>query len=273
MEFKPRQADTTVNVSRRHPLADAATLIAGVGGLIVMLVVAFVLLSDKIVARISVETEMRWFGGLSATPFDSDPRYDEEADAARDLLMRLAGHWGSEVDFRLSVIDDPLPNAFAVPGGQIVVTRGLIDSVKSENELAFVLAHELGHFHNRDHLRQIGRGAAVALILGVFNTGSTFGFNVADLTLRRFGREQESDADAFALALVQAEYGHIGESTRFFRRIETRYGPGSQVVSYLETHPLPGNRAEQLEALARERNWQTAGPLTPWPFPANHPQD
>ena len=146
------------------------------------------------------------------------------------------------------------------------VTRGLIDGVESENELAFVLAHELGHFHNRDHLRGLGRSAAISLVIGTITSGGSggFGFGVADLALRAFGREQESDADQFGLELVHAEYEHVAEAWRFFERIETRYGRGNALVNYLETHPLPGDRVEELRQYAKARGWPVEGATTPW---------
>ena len=65
MKFEPRTVDDSVNVSKRHPLADAATLALGVGGALLALTAVLAFFADTLVARISVETEMRWFGKLS----------------------------------------------------------------------------------------------------------------------------------------------------------------------------------------------------------------
>lgn len=268
MKFEPRSADESVNVTARHPLADAATLALGLGAALIVLTALLALFADALVARISIKTELRWFGNmlpaelmLQGTESDSD-----EARAATALMQRLAAHWDSDYEFRLAISDESAPNALAFPGGLIVVTRGLLDGVESENELAFVLAHELGHFRNRDHLRGLGRSAAIGLVIGTLTSGGSggFGFGVADLALRGFGREQESDADRFALEIMFAEYGHVGESWRFFERIEQRYGSGSAMLNYLETHPLPNNRLDALRDYARERGWPTTGTLAPW---------
>jgi Zn-dependent protease with chaperone function len=55
-------------------------------------------------------------------------------------------------------------NAMAVPGGKMVVFSGLLDSLSSTNGLMFVLAHEVGHFKNRDHLRLMGRGIVLSIL-------------------------------------------------------------------------------------------------------------
>jgi Zn-dependent protease with chaperone function len=77
-----------------------------------------------------------------------------------------------DMQYKIHIIPDPRINAMALPGGNIVVFSALIKETGSENELAFVLAHELGHFANRDHLRGLGRRlllltASAALILKI----------------------------------------------------------------------------------------------------------
>ena len=108
-------------------------------------------------------------------------------------------------------MDGEGPNALAFPGGLIVLTTGLLDGLGSENELALVLGHELGHYAGRDHLEGLGRGLALAFTLGIFGageSGSAAGLAAlaAQLAARGHDREQETLADAFGLALEQAEY-------------------------------------------------------------------
>ena len=119
--------------------------------------------------------------------------------------------------------DNPTANAMALPGGNIVVYTGLLDRVASENELAFVLAHELGHYAHRDHLRGMGRALVFAVIAGLLfgpdsGTGSLLA-GALGLTELSFSRRQETRADAFAVAALHCAYGHVGGSTDFFDRI------------------------------------------------------
>ena len=152
----------------------------------------------------------------------------------------------------------------ALPGGLIVVTQGLLDQVESENELAFVLGHELGHYRNRDHIRALGRGIVFSLFFSVA-TGSDaahLGLKVSDLALRGFSRKQESRADEFALALVYTQYGHVNEAWRLFERWDVDDNPLLDLVTYLSTHPQAGDRVESLEALAIKEGWPLQGRVT-----------
>jgi predicted Zn-dependent protease len=157
----------------------------------------------------------------------------------------------------------------AFPGGLIFVTSGLLDQAESENELAFVLAHELGHFRNRDHLRGIGRGVAFALVVGALGLGGSGGAAQlaaasGGLATRGFDRDQERDADRFGLEVVQAEYGHVAGAWDFFERLPE---PGSvvekQIVHYLAIHPLSEDRIDALRELARDRGWSQTESTVP----------
>ena len=166
-------------------------------------------------------------------------------------------------------MEEQAPNAFAVPGGMVYLTRGLLESFESENELAFVLGHELGHFRNRDHLRGLGRGLVVSLTLSALVGGSaaeSLPQVVTAITESGFAREQEREADAFGIALVQAEYGHVAGTDGFFRRLpDATAGIGDEFASYLATHPVSEARIEALRNLARENSWAVTGELTPLP--------
>jgi len=158
------------------------------------------------------------------------------------------------------------------------VTSGLLAQVASENELALVLGHELGHYRARDHLRGLGRGLATSLVLGALGSSGELvaglGAFAGGVAQRGFDRRQESAADAFGLALVQAEYGHVAGAGDFFARLsrdqEPRGAPnaGRRLAGYFDTHPMHENRAAALAAEAAAHGWPTEGRLTPWPTPA-----
>ncbi len=173
--------------------------------------------------------------------------------------------------FDVGVIEEPDPNALALPGGRILVTRGLLLNARSENELAFVLGHELGHFRNRDHLRSLGRGLVTGLLTSALGAATGLGGSnplglAQGFAERGFGRSQERDADAFALGLVYALYGHVAGADDFFERLtadSSRRGVG-RLGRWLSTHPLSQDRIASLQRLAQERGWRAEGKLTPW---------
>jgi Zn-dependent protease with chaperone function len=198
------------------------------------------------------------------------------------------------------VVDDPSPNAFALPGGWIIVTTGLLDRIRTENELAFVLGHELGHFRNRDHLRGLGRGVAWGIVSATLGLGdgaaSTLARVAGGLSNRHFDRDQESDADEVGLELLEAEYGHVGGATAVFTTVLAEEGdrdgqdgpegspsdgapPDAEreddsldhavdvVAGWLSTHPANADRTARLARWAADRGYAAEGESTAWPWP------
>jgi len=113
-------------------------------------------------------------------------------------------------------------------------------------------------------LRALGRGIVLALFFSVATGSDVSGLSikVTDIALRGFSREQESDADEFALALVYTHYGHVDEAWRLFERWEEREDSILDVVSYLSTHPATDDRIEELEEQAVRERWPGEGPVT-----------
>lgn len=175
-----------------------------------------------------------------------------------DLGTRLAAaSERPQLPWSFAVVDDPTPNAFALPGGPIFVTRGLLSLMGSEAQLATVLGHEIGHVTARHHVTRLSRAQLAQLGLGVggvlFPDLQQLG-NLASAGLQlvflSHGRDAERQADdlGFAYALQGGfdvrEMGLVFESLqRFGDRAEQ-----SPVPSWLLTHPAPAERIEAVEA-------------------------
>ncbi len=266
MEFKSRLPRDGVNISREHPLKEATVLVIGLGLVFALIFAGLLWFVDIVVALIPPKAEARVFDNWVMDELDIIFE-GEEVEEVQALLDRVAGHWPeSPYTFRVAVLPQKDPNAMALPGGLILVTRGLLREVETENGLAFVLGHELGHYRHRDHLRGMGRGMVLSMGVGIIAPSASsinFGDFVASLTARSFGREDEHRADRFGLELVHAEFGHVAESWSLFETLhETKQGT-SRTIAYLSTHPADTNRIALLLALADERGWPTEGTVTP----------
>lgn len=284
MRFDDQLPDDQVNFSREHPLRDAALLALGVIGLCVVIVFVIAGAINLAVPLIPPSLEARVF---SLIDLDEDLSGGEEPDDqalyVQALVDDLAAHWDDlPYPLRVLIVDDEVPNAFAVPGGYILVTEGLLDSVESETELAFVLGHEIGHFQQRDHLRGLGRGLAVSLVTYGFDFGGARGalslvqgaMGIAD---RHFDRDQESGADLVGLDLVWRQYGHVAGATDFFAEPDEASkpddpsadwkGPDRRLEGYFSTHPLDRDRALTLDRLADERGWSRSQAPPPLDLP------
>jgi len=267
MKFEPRTPRDDVNLSPTHPLREASELVLGVSALFALALALIAWSVDIVVALVPPEAEARVFGSLwndNAAPgaAGSDA---EELERAQEILERLAVHWPEAAyDFRVREMRSPHVNAAAMPGGVILVTSGLLEKVRAEQELAFVLGHELGHFQGRHHLRRLGRGFAwslgLAVLLGSGAPTPDLGHLAAGLTARGFDREQEGEADAFGLELVHAEYGTVGSSLDFFERLDEDGFLAEELAAYLSTHPASSERIADLRQLARDRGWLLGDP-------------
>ncbi|MBT8092627.1 MAG: M48 family metallopeptidase [Gammaproteobacteria bacterium] len=261
----PKKIREGINVSDVHPLADASALIVGLTAIAVAIALALIFLIEVALYFVPTETEARLFSSWLPEDLTAISPVDDRLYESQQLLDRLTEHWAeAPFVFRVEVEDSDAANAMALPGGLIIVTRGLLDDVDSENELAFVLGHELGHYKNRDHLRALGRGIVLALFFRVItgNDVAGIGINVADITLRSFSRKQESRADEFALAVVNAEYGHVEEAWRLFQRWDSEGTSFDGGIPYLSTHPRPGDRVLSMQELADREGWSRQGAVT-----------
>ncbi|MGI9248968.1 MAG: M48 family metallopeptidase [Woeseiaceae bacterium] len=260
---KPREG---INVSDVHPLVEAGTLVVGLTAIFILIALALIFIIEVALYFVPAETEAELFSDWMPEDLVTVSPADERLYQTQLLVDRLARRWSeSPYEFRVEIDDSEVANAMALPGGLIIVTQGLLDQVESENELAFVLGHELGHFRNRDHLRALGRGIVISLFFAVItgNDVAGLGIKATDITLRGFSREQESRADEFGLAIVHSEYGHVNQASRLFERWDEADESTLAIVTYLSTHPQPGDRVEELQVIANRDGWETDGQVSP----------
>lgn len=154
-------------------------------------------------------------------------------------------------------VDDPSPNAFALPGGYIFVTRGLLDLMNNEAELAAVVGHEIGHVTARHSVQQMSQQQLAQLALGVGSiispTVAQFG-NVASqglgLLFLKYGRDDERQADdlGFRYALTQGyDVRYMDDVFRSLQRLGEA-SKESPLPSWLATHPGEAERIQTIEA-------------------------
>lgn len=172
--------------------------------------------------------------------------------AALDTLTaRLGTATGSRRPFKIVVVDWGLVNAFAAPGEQIVLTRGLIEKAQGADEVSGVIAHEMGHgleMHPEAGIvRAIGMSAAVELMLG--GSGGTLANIGLVLAQLSYTRSAEREADAHAIRILRESEIGLGGLAEFFRRIAREEDGGKKpaggggAFDVLRTHPQSTERA------------------------------
>lgn len=278
MKYTPKEITEEVNVTNVHPLVNFAYLLGTVVAFTAVVYLSLGIAADFLVPRISSKTEKQ-IGDLLAPAVTAqlnarEIKDDNRIEYIEDLIASLQGEEGdAKIPVKVHLVDSKIPNAAALAGGHIFVTTGFLKSVKSENELVFVLAHELGHLKAKDSLKGLGRSLPLMLILTIVNFGTsgtsgtpTIINATVNLTAMNYSRDQEYAADVYGLSAAIARYGHGGNSLGFFEKMakkEKQTGLENDVSEYFLTHPLTQKRIDTLKELAAENGWSMVGEITP----------
>lgn len=254
-----------VNAPRGTGLSEFARLVVGLVAVVVLLTAGLALGARWLAPLIPFQ----WERAL-VTSFEPEQTLDNrQAQRALDQLGdALASEAdlpdGMALDFHLVPADQP--NAFATLGGQIMVTRGLLDHVESENGLAMVLAHEIVHIRERHPIKSMSRGAVISLALVAISgaTGERAINQVLGsaglMTALSFNRAMERAADTGAIEILRRHYGHTRGAAEFFESMAAEEGSAAW-TELLRTHPRSEERLRKLTAQRRKGG----GELTPLP--------
>lgn len=258
MKFIPKEIPGNLNVSPTSPVKDFFELILKMLGIFLAVYILLGFAVDYIAPRIPEDTELK-LGALFIKKY-AHPSDIETEERVQSILNKILPHAQNLPAFlyQIHIIQTKEINAAAFPGGHIIVFSGLLQEMRSENELAMVLAHELGHFAHRDHLRGLGRGL-VFLVLSTFLSGtdssaSKFIANSISKAEMRFSQEQESAADTFALELLNKTYGHIAGATDFLEKM-SRKDTLPRFLSIFASHPYTKRRITRLKNAIQEKGY------------------
>ncbi len=183
-----------------------------------------------------------------------------EAEDGVAALDRLTARLGGDRDFRqavsVSVLDHELINAFALPGGYVVLFRGLIEAAEGPDEVAAVLAHEIGHVISRDPtrnaLRSAGSIGVLGLLFGDFAGGAVVLFLAERLISAQYSQAAEAAADRFAHEVLEQANISPSALADMFERMREKHGDHDGVAAHFLSHPALSERIEAARAITRE---------------------
>ena len=185
--------------------------------------------------------------------------------AVQDMIQRMTAKIpNNPYTFQVSVVQSPVVNAFALPGGYVVVFTGLMKKAESGEEVAGVLSHELNHVLQRHGMERIVRTMGLAAVVsvlvgdqqGLIGLARQLGMELATL---KFGREQETEADVTGIRLLHDARIAPDGMIRFFERLSEK---DKERVELFSTHPMSAARAERLKAELAALPKQTPEPFT-----------
>ena len=253
-----------INAPDRHrPLRDffvQGTLALGVFALCLLVLSA-------VAGLLAPRLPFSWEHRAAARFWSPVPASPEEA-ALNELAARVAHAMGLPADMPIVIHywpDDCTINAAATLGGHIVVYRGLLRQMESEDELAALLAHEIAHVQHRDVARGVLRGIAAALLLAGVDSVSPVFSGATSLATLSFSREQERQADAAAARATAALYGHTGGAIALFSRLREIPGAQAQGLELARSHPDFPRRLQTVRTQSRQLGAPETGTLTPLP--------
>lgn len=223
------------------------------------------LMSESQEIQMGRESDPEIVASMGLYPDEDLQRYVEE------IGLRLAARSERpDLPWTFRVLDDPVINAFALPGGFIYVTRGILAYMDSEAELAGVLGHEIGHVTARHSVNQISRAQVAQLGLGVgmilapeLQRFEGLASTSLGLLFLKFGRDDERQADQLGVRYM----GRLGYDPAQLSGVMAMLGrvssggEGQAVPEWLSTHPDPANREEAILHMADTAHVEAEPPL------------
>ena len=184
-------------------------------------------------------------------------------DAVQSYVAGLGKEMAAKTErpnlpWEFHVVDDASVNAFALPGGFIYVTRGLMTSINDEAELATVVGHEIGHVTNRHSVQQISKAQVAQLGLGI---GSILSSDIAkfgqlasaglSVLFLKYSRDAENQADQAGFRYALMDNYDVREMANVMTTLDriSQTSGGGKLPEWLATHPDPGNRVKHIQQM------------------------
>ncbi len=259
MQYTNPEIPEGINTSESHPLKEFFIL---TGGVIAIVVISFYLLivtvdffADKIPfaweQSIPVES-------LLETDTTDAPPYLERL--TRQVVADMALPEGMQVT--LHYVNSDTVNAFATLGGHMVLHRGLLEKLRSEDELVMVIAHEIAHLKYRHPISAASHSLLAMMVLSLFTSSADDVLNrlmgtTGLITLMKFSRDYEHHADAAAVDVLLRRYGHAQGAVALFDVFKAEHGD-AEPVEFLNTHPLTERRIQRALSLAQKQSGLSA---------------
>lgn len=269
LEYSNPEIPEGINTSKTHPLKEFLWLTGGVMATIFVLVLVLMLFADVLTSYIPFSVEQK----ISLPKVEANAETGPLPDYLQSMADRIARAEDLPEDMKITVhyLDDDTVNAFATLGGHVFFFRGLLEKLPSENALAMLMAHEIAHIKHRHPIRSLGRGVIAGLALSIISTAAgniiieRFLGSAGYLTILKYNRDMESQADETAIQAVKSIYGHLGGADELFKILQQEAGRLEPPV-FFSTHPLTEDRLYEIKIHTSQHSAQADSDITPLPL-------
>ena len=186
-------------------------------------------------------------------PVSKNMEYTQALDRCGNAIKSVAGQ--DDFAWEFTVLDSEIKNAFCLPGGKVAVYSGIMDDMNNEAELAFVVAHEIGHAiarHGGEKMtRSILQSVGAVLVSSIFDNeliDAVYGTGTELGVMLPYSRSNESEADAIGLILMARAGYDPSASYTFWKRFTNNGEGSSKLETILSTHPCDSDRIAAMEA-------------------------
>ncbi|HET6244506.1 MAG: M48 family metallopeptidase [Bacteroidetes bacterium] len=196
----------------------------------------------------------------------SNPGLDSAMNIISKILTSKIGN--TDYEYKIKVIENETINAFTLPGGNIFIYSGLIEFSDHPEELAAVLAHEIGHVEKRHVVNKLIKELGLTLLFSVLAGGD----NILTQEIGRtamssvFDRKQEEEADLFALELLEKARINPKVMAIFFRRMNDKLGNYNENLEILASHPNNNSRIKSALEYQTKDNFKSQKLNLNWEF-------
>jgi Zn-dependent protease with chaperone function len=221
--------------------------LAGAAALAALFWFGLPLISKPLAAAIPAEVEARIGAAIGDVLIGSEEvcENSEGEEALETLVDRVLGGVDGPVDVSVEVVDSPMVNAIALPGGRIVIFAGLLNKVESPDEVSGVLAHEIGHVVHRHSMQALVRHFALSMVITAF-TGNDWKMGGAAqfLIQNAYSREAEAEADDTGVAILERAGLRADGLAAFFAKLQKDHDDSG--LRYIGTHPPLADRQAKI---------------------------
>jgi len=267
MQYSNPKIPEGINTSKTNPLKEFFVLSGG----IIFATIAVLAILTMLVDFFADKIPFSWEKNIPVSKLLDDKNTQPIPNYLQRLSQKVIQQMAlpENVDITVHYINDDTVNAFATLGGHIFLFRGLLEKLKSEDELSMVIAHEVAHIKYRHPIRSLSHGLVISILLSLIgsSSGDVAGGLLGSsnmLTTMHFSRDYEYRSDQTAVNALINIYGHAEGAIALFDVFKGELN-SIQTVEFLNTHPLTENRISKTREIIMHSSVESNKLITPLP--------